>query len=155
MFVVLFFCNFFLRFTFFLHSKSSFCFKKRQITIMFLVNFLNGKIDHRFFSYKRKKKKKREIFWSEKQKEKKIEGGGHWFFCRFFRPGIFFSIFSNFLKSLFLIFEISILFLFIYLIANILIFVYIFESKLKKIICLKLWSSMFVFLCCFSALKTI
>lgn len=95
MFVVLFFCNFFfLRFTFFLHSKSSFRFKKRQITIMFLVNFLNGKIDHRFFSYKRKKKK-REIFWSEKQKEKKIEGGGHWFFCRFFRPGnVFFNIFQ-------------------------------------------------------------
>ena len=70
MFVVLFFCNFFLRFTFFLHSKSSFRFKKRQITIMFLVNFLNGKIDHRFFSYKRKKKKKRD-FLIRKTKRKK------------------------------------------------------------------------------------
>lgn len=96
MFVVLFFCNFFfLRFTFFLHSKSSFRFKKRQITIMFLVNLLNGKIDHRFFSYKRKKKKKERFFDPKNKKKKKIEGGGHWFFCRFFRPGnVFFNIFQ-------------------------------------------------------------
>lgn len=84
-----------MRFTFFLHSKSSFRFKKRQITIMFLVNFLNGKIDHRFFSYKRKKKKKREIFWSEKQKEKKNWGRRSLVFLSFFLgQEIFFNIFQ-------------------------------------------------------------
>lgn len=61
---------------------------------MFLVNFLNGKIDHRFFSYKRKKKKKRD-FLIRKTKRKKIGGGGHWFFCRFFLgQEIFFNIFQ-------------------------------------------------------------
>ena len=62
---------------------------------MFLVNFLNGKIDHRFFSYKRKKKKRERFFDPKNKKKKKIEGGGHWFFCRFFRPGnVFFNIFQ-------------------------------------------------------------
>ena len=69
---------------------------------MFLVNFLNGKIDHRFFSYKRKKeKKKREIFWSEKQKEKKNWGRRSLVFLSFFLgQEIFFNIFQLLKKML-------------------------------------------------------
>jgi len=48
-----------------------------------------------FFLTKGKRKKER-FFDPKNKKKKKIEGGGHWFFCRFFRPGNFFSIFSNF-----------------------------------------------------------
>ena len=95
MFVVLFFCNFFfLRFTFFLHSKSSFRFKKRQITIMFLVNFLNGKIDHRFFSYKRKKKKRERFFDPKNKKKKKLRAAVIGFFVVFLGQEIFFNIFQ-------------------------------------------------------------
>ena len=49
-FFVIFFC-----FTFFLHSKSSFRFKKRQITIMFLVNFFELNRPWIFFLTKGKK----------------------------------------------------------------------------------------------------
>jgi len=47
-----------------------------------------------FFLTKGKRKKER-FFDPKNKKKKKIEGGGHWFFCRFFRPGnVFFNIFQ-------------------------------------------------------------
>lgn len=67
---------------------------------MFLVNFLNGKIDHRFFFLQKEKEKKKERFFDPKnKKKKKIKGGGHWFFCRFFLgQEIFFLYFPTFEK---------------------------------------------------------
>ena len=51
-----------------------------------------------FFLTKGKRKKER-FFDPKNKKKKKIEGGGHWLFCRFFRPGNFFQYFPTFKKK--------------------------------------------------------
>jgi hypothetical protein len=52
-----------------------------------------------FFLTKGKRKKRERFFDPKNKKKKKIEGGGHWFFCRFLGQEIFFQYFPTLKKN--------------------------------------------------------